>query len=160
MFAIGGGVTNWVAIKMLFDKIPLVYGSGIIPAQYEGIRRVVKNVIMKNFFDETFLNYYVKDKVLNMDIKGKLEDFCKSEKMEKILQGVFGNDAGMLVPIVKPHIVKVGARLAPLIKDKIRSMDLMKDLDSAKVEVDKMLTDRMLELTPDKVKVLLEEIMR
>ena len=31
-----GGITNWLAITMLFKKIPGVYGSGVIPVQYAG----------------------------------------------------------------------------------------------------------------------------
>ena len=30
IFALSGGVTNWLAIYMLFDKIPFIYGSGVI----------------------------------------------------------------------------------------------------------------------------------
>lgn len=160
LFAVGGGVTNWVAIKMLFDKIPGVYGSGIIPARFKEIREVVKNVIMKNFFDETYLNHYLKDKVLALDIEGKLEDFLKSDSMVKMLEGLFGGDAKMLIPIIQPYAVKTGKRIAPIIKDKIRNMDLLHDLENVKGQIDAMLTNRMMELTPAKVKLLLEEIMR
>lgn len=32
LFGFAGGVTNWLAVKMLFDEIPGVYGSGISPS--------------------------------------------------------------------------------------------------------------------------------
>jgi len=160
LFAVSGGVTNWVAIKMLFNKVPGLYGTGIIPGKFKEIRLVLKDVVMKNFFDETYLNFYLKDKVLNMDIEGKLTEFLNSDKLVQVLEAVLGDDAKMLVPIVRPFLTSTGSRIAPLLKDKITKMDLMNDLDSVKGQIDKMLTTRLEELTPEKVKLLLEEVMK
>ena len=30
VFALSGSVTNWIAVHMLFEKIPFLYGSGVI----------------------------------------------------------------------------------------------------------------------------------
>jgi len=160
LFAVSGGVTNWVAIKMLFNKVPGLYGTGIIPMKFKEIRLVLKNVVMKNFFDETYLNFYLKDKVLNMDIEGKLTEFLNSDKLETVLEAVLGDDAKMLTPIVRPFLKKTGVSLAPILKEKIRHMDLMKDLESVNSQIDKMLTTRLEELTPEKVKMLLSEVMK
>jgi len=160
LFAVSGGVTNWVAIKMLFNKVPGLYGTGIIPAKFKEIRLVLKDVVMKNFFDETYLNFYLKDKVLNMDIEGKLTEFLNSDKLVQVLEAVLGDDAKMLVPIVRPFLTSTGSRIAPILKDKIKQMDLMNDLESVKLQIDKMLTTRLEELTPEKVKLLLEEVMK
>ena len=35
IFALSGAITNWLAIHMLFEKVPLLYGSGVIPAHFE-----------------------------------------------------------------------------------------------------------------------------
>eukprot|EP00494_Astrolonche_serrata_P011523 UN11608 len=45
-----GGVTNWLAVTMLFDEIPFLYGSGVIPRRFKEIRQAVKKVIMEKFF--------------------------------------------------------------------------------------------------------------
>lgn len=160
LFAAAGGITNWAAIKMLFDKIPYVYGSGIIPARFREIREVVKGVIMKNFFDEVYLGRYFKDQILAIDIEEKLEKFLQSDNMEKIVEAVFGDDAKTFLPMIKPYALKTGLKMAPLIKMKIREMDLVSDLKMVQGQIDAMLTAKMEELTPDKVKLLLEEIMR
>ncbi len=34
LFALSGAITNWLAIHMLFEKVPLLYGSGVIPAPF------------------------------------------------------------------------------------------------------------------------------
>ncbi|MDD1605497.1 MAG: DUF445 domain-containing protein, partial [Methylococcaceae bacterium] len=34
-FALSGAITNWLAIYMLFEKVPYLYGSGVIPDRFE-----------------------------------------------------------------------------------------------------------------------------
>ena len=36
LFGFAGGVTNWLAVKMLFDRIPGLYGSGLLPTLLTG----------------------------------------------------------------------------------------------------------------------------
>ena len=38
LFALSGSVTNWLAIHMIFEKIPFLYGSGIIQIHFEEIK--------------------------------------------------------------------------------------------------------------------------
>jgi len=38
LFAFSGAVTNWLAVHMLFEKVPLLYGSGVIPARFEELK--------------------------------------------------------------------------------------------------------------------------
>ena len=38
LFALSGGVTNWLAIYMLFEKVPFLYGSGVIPNRFEDFK--------------------------------------------------------------------------------------------------------------------------
>ena len=42
LFGLAGGVTNWVAVYMLFEKVPYLYGSGVIPTRYVEIRSVFR----------------------------------------------------------------------------------------------------------------------
>ena len=46
LFGFAGGVTNWLAITMLFDEVPGLYGSGIIPKQFKQIKATMKTMIM------------------------------------------------------------------------------------------------------------------
>lgn len=70
LFGFAGGFTNWLAVKMLFDRIPGLIGSGVIPRQFKAIRLTVKNTIMKTFFDAHYLENY-----LDTHAKGFLESF-------------------------------------------------------------------------------------
>src|SRR5690349_21611312 len=35
IFALSGAFTNWIAIYMLFEKVPFLYGSGVVPNRFE-----------------------------------------------------------------------------------------------------------------------------
>jgi len=159
LMAVTGGFTNFIAIKMLFDKM-ILPGSGIIPARFKEIRLVVKNVIMKNFFDEKYLNFYLKNKILAIDLEKKMEEFLSGDKFVKMLEGAMGSDAKMFLPFIRPYLVKISQRIAPLIKEKIQTMNLAEDMGQMKEEIDNFLTDRLKDLTAEKVKFLLEDVMR
>jgi len=41
VFALSGSITNLLAIHMLFDKVPFLYGSGVILDRFEDIKLVI-----------------------------------------------------------------------------------------------------------------------
>ncbi|MDC7241102.1 MAG: hypothetical protein PQJ50_12160, partial [Spirochaetales bacterium] len=49
-FALSGAVTNWLAVHMLFEKVPGLYGSGVIPLHFKDFKNGIKNLIMDQFF--------------------------------------------------------------------------------------------------------------
>lgn len=46
-YALSGALTNWIAIYTLFEKIPFLYGSGIIPNKFESFKKTIKKMIME-----------------------------------------------------------------------------------------------------------------
>ena len=50
LFSISGGLTNWLAIHMLFEKVPFLYGSGVVQIQFESFKIGLKNLIISEFF--------------------------------------------------------------------------------------------------------------
>ena len=67
MFAFSGGITNWLAVKMLFDRIPGLVGSGVIPARFREIRRTVKELILEHFFNDEHLKQYFAKNLKEVD---------------------------------------------------------------------------------------------
>ena len=55
LFALSGAVTNWLAIHMLFERVPGLYGSGIIPLRFEEFKSGIRELIMEQFFDRVEL---------------------------------------------------------------------------------------------------------
>lgn len=52
LFALSGAFTNWLAVYMLFERVPLLYGSGIIPNNFEQFKSTIRSMILDNFFNE------------------------------------------------------------------------------------------------------------
>ena len=65
LFAFSGAITNWLAIHMLFEKVPGLYGSGVIPARFEEFKAAIKNLMMEQFFTESNI-----DRFLNKEMTG------------------------------------------------------------------------------------------
>ena len=66
LFGFAGGITNWLAIKMLFDRVCNLPGSGVIPMRFKEIRQVIKDTIMKTFFDGPYLEQYMNKKMASL----------------------------------------------------------------------------------------------
>lgn len=50
LFALSGALTNWIAVHMLFEKVPGLYGSGVIPARFEEFKAGIRELMMDQFF--------------------------------------------------------------------------------------------------------------
>lgn len=76
IFAFSGGITNTLAVKMLFDRIPGLAGSGVIQARFAEIREEIKRLILEQFFTEENLRKFLRQKSSEID----LLSYVKGEK--------------------------------------------------------------------------------
>ena len=51
LFALSGAVTNWLAIHMLFEKVPGLYGSGVIPTHFEEFKTGIHKLVTRELFN-------------------------------------------------------------------------------------------------------------
>jgi len=178
LFAFSGGFTNWLAIKMLFDKVPGLYGSGVIPMRFKEIRETVKNVIMRTFFDVEYLQNYFKTKsaqwIGNLNLDQKLKEVLESPLVDKVLEqklaelgtrpegmmfAMMGINPVSLKPMIKPFVVGMGTELLPQLTQNFDPSQLIK-IETLRDELDQLMTTKLLELTPQRVKKLMEDVMR
>ena len=61
LFAFSGAITNWLAIHMLFEKVPGLYGSGVIPARFEDFKSAIRNMMMEQFFSQQNLDRFMQE---------------------------------------------------------------------------------------------------
>lgn len=73
LFAFSGGITNALAVKMLFDRIPGLVGSGVIQHQFAEIREEIKRLILDEFFTEENLREFLREKSENIDLLSYLQ---------------------------------------------------------------------------------------
>ena len=88
LFGFAGGVTNWLAVKMLFDKIPGVIGSGVIPKQFKQIRAAIREMVMEMFFDAAFLKEYLgprsKELITSINLPQLLKKTMSSPEFDSV----------------------------------------------------------------------------
>mmetsp|Transcript_12404 Transcript_12404/g.15383 ORF Transcript_12404/g.15383 Transcript_12404/m.15383 type:complete len:328 (+) Transcript_12404:182-1165(+) len=184
LFSFAGGITNWLAIKMLFDRVPFLIGSGVIAREFKGIRSSVKMAIMEMFFDSEFLEEYLgvraNELVHKLDIKGMVKTSLAHEKvypilLEKLEEAKKGKKAysamlrmaskfsprGMegLVSASRPLMARVAADIIPVIVKNVNIADLV-DIEIIETEIDKLMTEKLELLTPELTKELLERVIR
>lgn len=178
LFGFAGGITNWIAITMLFDEIPGLAGSGIIPKQFQQIKSTMKNMIMDTFFSTEFLEKQVKDKLSKFAskdaIEGKLKGLLDSPDFETMLDtklaemadkpmgmmlAMLNLNASKVKPFIKPFVTSMASDLGPLIHEML-SGDGAIPVSKIRDEVENLMDERLKELTANRIKVLIEAVIR
>lgn len=178
LFALSGGITNWLAIHMLFEKIPGFYGSGVIPARFEEFKAGIKSLIMGQFFNEENINRFFRkieedaeqgkqfsglDRLVDaVDLNGAFESLIEvimNSSFASMLSMVGGRKA--LEPLRMPFIEKMRHFLSQLGKDgkvleQVRQASTQTLLDKVELIVEQ----RLNELTPELVKTIIQNMIR
>ena len=68
LFALSGSGTNWLAVHMLFEKVPVLYGSGVILDRFNEIKLGIKNLAIEELFtDEKIEQFLINNKNIDID---------------------------------------------------------------------------------------------
>ena len=116
MFALSGGITNWLAIHMLFERVPLLYGSGVIPNRFEEFKAAIKSLIVEQFFAREHIEKFFEEsatqstgnivEMVDFDrVFIGLTDAIKSSHLGGMLNMVGGKSA--LEPLREPITLKL-----------------------------------------------------
>lgn len=179
-FALSGAITNWLAIHMLFEKVPLLYGSGVIPNRFEEFKSSIKSLMMNQFFTveniEQFIHTEEKqgNKVLNLEPLMDAVDYDKVYQglVSSIMESSFGGMLQMmggeeaLVPLKEPFTAKMKLTLMEMVESDRFKEALEQGLDAHKIgediidKVETVIDKRLNELTPQLVKEMVQEIIR
>ena len=103
IFAFSGAITNTLAIHMLFEKVPFLYGSGVIENKFKEFKISIKNLLMEQFFTKERLSNFFQDEInsakTNINFEKILEntDFTLAfnSLKESIMQSPFGGMIAM-----------------------------------------------------------------
>lgn len=178
LFGFAGGLTNSIAVTMLFDRIPFLVGSGVIPRRFKDILEALKTMIMDTFFEEKFLKQYLsersQDLAKSLDLESKIDAALGNgeglgQKLEKLSQtpdgmllatllpmfGDFGSMANSMQPVIKA----VGLELATSLSENFDATEIV-DIVQVRAEIDRALSQRMTTLTPAKVKRMMSRVIR
>ena len=173
LFALSGALTNWLAVHMLFEKVPGFYGSGVITLRFEEFKAGIRSLIMENFFtEENFAK--VSREALPHDIKpGLVMDKIDLDKMfdgfiSVVKASPFGGMLDMfggveaLEPLRDPFKKKFEGQLSEILSniDISSIMQQETDFKTFKSKIGNMVDTRLNELTPKHVKEIIADMIR
>ncbi len=99
LFALSGALTNQIAIHMLFEKVPFLYGSGVILLRFEAFKTSIKELMMNQFFTKEQLNDFFAKEEKKIDLTPVIEnaDFSPAyDALTKtVMESQFGSMLGM-----------------------------------------------------------------
>lgn len=181
LFALSGAVTNWLAIHMLFEKVPGLYGSGVIPLRFEDFKHGIYELIMEQFFTrENFERFYnstaTPDEGPHFDFEPIIEETDLSPSYDALVAAVmessFGSMLGMfggkaaLAPLKEPFLIRIKASLKEITHSDNFQEIVHKQLsastasDDIHEKVGDIVQKRLDELTPGMVKDIIQKMIR
>ena len=179
LFATSGAITNWLAVHMLFEKVPGLYGSGVIPANFENFKTSIQNLMMEQFFTEENIDRFLNNPDApgrNLHLAPVIEKADFSPAFDGLIEVVeessFGSMLGMiggtsvLEPMREPFCRRMKSSVERLIEDE-KFMQLLKDelhkpdvMVEMRGKIEAIVQQRLDELTPELVKEMVQKIIR
>lgn len=178
LFALSGGITNWLAIHMLFEKVPGFYGSGVIPSRFEEFKSGIKALVMDQFFNERNIDSFIQqlaesghdaadDNMLSDIIDSVDLDAAFDALVEVILNSSFAGmlkmlgGAKALESLRTPFAEKMRDYLEGIGEDgEIMASFREKMTGNLLARVEQIVDRRLDELTPDLVKQIIQQMIR
>jgi len=176
LFALSGAVTNQLAIYMLFEKVPFLYGSGVIPARFEALKTSIKELIMTQFFTQEQLQNFFASEEQELNLTPIIEetDFSPAfDALSKtVMESSFGGMLGMfggesaLEGLREPFSNKMKSAIIKIVNSDTFNNTLKQHLQNEKLSqdmlhsIEKIIDARLAELTPQMVKEIIEKMIQ
>jgi len=176
LFALSGAVTNQLAIHMLFEKVPFLYGSGVIEKNFDTFKHSIKEMIMRQFFTEEQLGKFFAQEEQKIDLSPLVEqaDFSPAfDALSKtVMESKFGGAIAMfggeeaLDGLREPFSRKLKSAVSSIVSSDVFKAQLDHHIQNSALSqdmidsVEGLITNRLEELTPKMVKELVQELIR
>lgn len=179
VFAFSGAITNSLAIHMLFEKVPGLYGSGVIPARFEQFKAAIHSMMMEQFFTDENIDRFLNDEMNSataIDLAPIIEKIDFNPTFDSLVnvieQSSFGGMLAMfggteaLQPLKQPFVERMRQSVAEIgqsdtiksaIKEQLESKAMLDDIKS---NIERIISQRLDELTPQLVKELVQRMIK
>jgi uncharacterized membrane protein YheB (UPF0754 family) len=149
---------------MLFEKVPFLYGSGIIVRRFEDFKLGIKNLIIEEFFKKESLENLIKDDVVD---KNKIIEEINYDKIfDKFIESIEESTLGSMLkmvggkkalePLKEPLILKIKEIFVDFIENNLSNVNNIDEKLHNKIE--KLINIRLEELSPHDVKTIIKNI--
>ncbi|ASG05145.1 DUF445 domain-containing protein [Vibrio anguillarum] len=179
LFAFSGAITNWLAIHMLFEKVPGLYGSGVIPARFEEFKTAIKSLMMEQFFTQSNIDRFLSkemtgSKTLDLEPVIAKVDFNPTfdSLVEVIANSPFGGMLAMfggtdaLQPLKQPFVEKMQQSMIDIsqsdsvkqaLKEQLEAPEMIEEITA---NIENIIDQRLNELTPKLVKEMVQKMIK
>ncbi|PCI55731.1 MAG: DUF445 domain-containing protein [Gammaproteobacteria bacterium] len=179
LFALSGAITNWLAIHMLFEKVPGLYGSGVIPARFEDFKLAIRQLMMEQFFTKENIDRFLSSNssgaspinlspvIEKIDLSpafDSLVSVIENSSFAPMLAMVGGTEA--LQPMKEPFIEKMKVSIQEisqseqfnaLLRDELEQPNMIANMQE---KVSDIIEKRLNELTPQLVKEIIQTMIK
>jgi uncharacterized membrane protein YheB (UPF0754 family) len=176
LFALSGALTNQLAIHMLFEKVPLLYGSGIIQKRFGAFKEAIKTMMMTQFFTQEQLEKFFQAEEKKLDLAPIVAstdfspafDALSKTVMESNLGGMlnmFGGESA-LEQLREPFSNKMQRAVIKIVQSRAFETQLAHHIQESSLSsdlidsIEEVIQKRLDELTPVMVKEMVHELMR
>lgn len=176
LFALSGAVTNQLAIHMLFEKVPFLYGSGVIPNRFEEFKYSIKNLMMEQFFTKKQLQSFFEKEEKKISLEPVIEktDFTPAfdALVKTVMESPFGGMLGMfggesaLENLKEPFSNKMKNAIIKIVNSQTFQKTLNEQLQNSSLNddilnsIEKVIDARLEELTPQIVKEIIQNLIK
>ena len=169
VFALSGSITNWLAIHMLFEKVPLLYGSGVILDKFEDIKLGIKNLILQELFTETQINNFLLDNKVSASetIINKIDfdkvflglvEAIEGSQLGGMLAMVGGRKA--LDPLKDPFTKKLKIIIEDFVTENTSNENSSETTASLLLKIENILDTRLADLSPEDIKIIIQKMIK
>lgn len=178
LFALSGAVTNWLAVHMLFEKVPGLYGSGVIPLHFEEFKTGIQKLVTRELFNRESVERFFQNNrdqktidlepvIKNLDMDDAFDQLV-AVVMESSLGGMLGMFGGekALDTMREPFKSRMHDFLLTTVRSPSFQKNLNKQLQSITQSDDfvdrigAIVKNRLDELTPQMVKEIIQRMIR
>lgn len=175
-YALSCALTNWIAVIMLFDKIPFLYGSGVIPTRFEEVKKGIKSLVMSEFFTQDNISNVLSKVKLD---KEKWQEIANEVDYDKIydalVEGILESKIGAVLSMMGGQKAVEPLREGVQIKLKVAFKEILSDDNLQQklvdkfalshqgnflVTIEKIIDNRLANLTPNMVKEIIQKMIR
>jgi len=176
LFALSGALTNQLAIHMLFEKVPFLYGSGVIPMRFEAFKESIKNLMMSEFFTREQLESFFanEEKKINLEPIIEETDFTPAfDALSKtVMESSFGGMLGMfggesaLEGLREPFSLKMKSAVIKIVNSEAFNSTMNQHLQNSSLNddmlssIESVIDVRLNELTPELVKEMVQRLIK
>jgi len=169
VFALSGSITNLLAIHMLFDKVPFLYGSGVILDRFEDIKLGIKNLILQELFSVEQIDKFILDNKENAseEIIDKIDfdkvflglvESIESSQLGGMLAMIGGRKA--LDPLKDPFTKKLKNIIEDFIRDNVGNDKNNNSTNVLQHKIENILDARLADLSPNEIKDIIQRMIR